>query len=149
MISAEVSRHRRLDELFDPRPVTWAAKNDIKWRGNFSVGGQDFFVACTKYPSNVWMIVFADSEGNLGVTNTLGTSSIKLFSIVIAYVKDFIAHVRPVHFGFTASASDGHVGMYQKLVRHLKQPLAEAGYELTDVQKDSDYPRFLFTRVSE
>jgi len=134
-----------LTELFDkPAPFKWKEKDDSFWRGTFNIGKNGFEVTANLLEEDVWDVSFARTDRGLWKYDASGDGDeIKVFSTVIAMIKEFVLKQKPLELDIAASKTDtddaSRVSLYKKLI---KTQAGKFGYKLTKLDDTSETTYF-------
>jgi hypothetical protein len=124
-----LSFNQLIIELFD-KPYTFkmigSSKSELYYE--FHTSTQKFTVGMDyNRLENTWEVFFTDEEGRLGITGKENKETIRVFSTVMAVIKDFIKKKKPEKMYFSADKVEGK--SRSKLYTTLVKTQTPSGYD--------------------
>ena len=127
------------ESLGDPLPYKYESISERRAGGSFKVEGKDYMVFFQlKKDMVTWSIDFVDSK--FRTTKTGEGDQFKVFSTVIAIIKEFIDDRSPERMNMEASKTEGESrsSLYKKLLQKYARGW---GYKFEE-ESDSTYSSF-------
>ena len=87
-----------------------------------------------------------DVEDKFNITGLAGTDAIKIFTTVVAQIKDFIESEQPIKIEFTAAKARGEGASRSKLYDRMTKRLTPKGYTLQARPWRDGARQYTFTR---
>lgn len=76
------------------------------------------FMMNTSEKTDTWDVVFADEKGKLDITGEGKQESIRIFSTVVAVIKDFVKKVSPQKIMFSAYKDEkSRIKLYKSIIK--------------------------------
>lgn len=153
-----------LTELFDSSGnAEWSVKSNTEWRADFTVDDIPFeFYVELNSRTHLWEIEFAVDNRHekvkrgttFGNTGSSGTSSTKVFGIVVNLIREWLNVMEPEVFTFSGDKGDGRAKLYSAMVKRLAPELQRMGYTNSVESKDATAGHgamnvFTFRRIEE
>jgi len=139
-------QYNLITELFDkPLPFKWKESDESFWRGSFKVGSASYETTAAEIGYDEWDVSFTK---NGSYKASAGNDEIKVFSTVIAMVKEFAIKQNPKIILISASKHDTHEQSRVKLYKKLITKYAKSfGYKLTKFDDELETAFFDLKRI--
>ena len=138
----------KITELFDSKyNYHWTSQNPEFWEGGFTTSEGDTINVELAEIDGVWDIVF---DRNKSVDDTGGGDQYKIFSTVIAMVKDLNDTLKPKGFSFIgyknddAEARDSRISLYRMLTKAF-----EKDFKVHESNRDHRVHFYLIRKIYE
>jgi len=132
-----------LHEAFDTEAhVDWIEQEADGQIGEFEVNGVKFQISFDSAKPGIWKVYYGDIDDgpdtNFNPNGRSGNSAVKVLSVVVNIILDFIIQRKPQMLRFSGSKGVGLGALYSRMARHLEPQLEKRGYYIEKQETGRD-----------